>query len=146
MQLSQSDQRDTLRLDLPADYKYLGALGAFLTAVIARATGTDRLDSVLAYNVELAVQEICTNIVDHAYAGDHNGRIGVTLTLENQPLRLAIELTDTGRSFDLASIEAPDLTGAHVRGYGLVIVRGLVDDLAYSHQAGLNRWRVVKNL
>lgn len=99
----------------------------------------------LIYGLQLATHEVCTNIIEHAYAGIA-GRITIVMTLTFQPRRLIIHLYDQGRSFDLANTTTPDLDEAHEGGYGLVIVRAIMDDLAYESHSNGNCWRLAKNL
>jgi serine/threonine-protein kinase RsbW len=134
---------DVIRLDLPATHKYLNVLGACLGEMLTRAEGLDD-PTALTYAVQLAVHEICANIVEHAYAGQPAGRIGVTVTLAAQPRRLVVDLADTGRSFDPAGVPEPDLTEGQAGGYGLFLVRQLMDDVTYHPQPGGNHWRLAK--
>jgi serine/threonine-protein kinase RsbW len=101
---------------------------------------------VLVYNVQLAAQEIYTNITTHAYAEQSEGRISVTLTLEHPPRRLIIDLRDTGLSFKPSDVPAPNLDVVQTQGYGLFLTRQLMDEVNYYPQNGNNRWRLVKNL
>lgn len=135
----------TIRLDIPAEHRYLNVLSQCIDAVLARVDGLADL-ATTSYNLQLAAQEICTNIVEHAYEGRPQGRIGVTLTLEDGPRRMLIELQDTGRSFDLAAAPEPNLDDAQVHGYGLFLARSLTDDLGYVAHPHGNHWRLVKYL
>jgi serine/threonine-protein kinase RsbW len=136
---------NAIRLDLPANYQYLNALGPCIRAMLEHVEGLADLE-ISAYNIQLAVHEICTNIIGHAYADRPAGRIAITLTLASAPARLLVELRDTGRSFDPRAIPAPDLEAAQVHGYGLFLVHTLMDDVSYDPQPGGNRWRLVKLL
>jgi serine/threonine-protein kinase RsbW len=100
---------------------------------------------MVTYNVELAVYEACTNIVEHAY-GKAGGRIEVTVTLASLPNRLIVDLVDFGVGFDLAAIPDPDLDVPKVHGYGLFLVRELMDEVIYHPEAGQNHWRLIKDL
>ena len=139
------NELDTIRLDVPATHRYLNVVGACITAVLARVEGLVE-PAVVAYSVQLAVHEICTNIVEHAYAGQPEGRITITLALLIEPRCLIISLHDTGRSFDPAHVPAPNLKDGQVGGYGLFLVRELMDDVSYQPQPGSNCWRLVKGL
>lgn len=136
---------DVIRLDLPATYRYLNMLGTCLSDVVARIDGLAEAD-VIAYNVQLAVHEVCTNIVGHAYGDTGAGRIRVEITIMHQPHQLIVDLHDTGRAFDLDHVPAPQLGDAQVHGYGLFLVRELMDEVRYTPCGGDNRWRLVKYL
>lgn len=136
---------DVIRLDLPATHKYLNVLGAGVTEMLARVEGLDD-SAMVAYNVQLAIHEICVNIVNHAYDGTGHGRIGITLGWEPEARRLTVDLDDTGRSFDIATVPDPDLEQVQVHGYGLFLVREFMDTVEYRAGPGGNRWHLSKNL
>jgi serine/threonine-protein kinase RsbW len=138
-------ESDTIRLNLPATHKYLNVLGACITELLARVDGLVE-PAVVSYNIQLAVHEACTNIVEHAYADLPLGRIEITFTLVEQPRRLIVDVHDTGHSFDISSVPAPDLDEAQIHGYGLFLIRSLMDEMTYIPQPGNNRWHLVKNL
>ncbi len=136
---------DTIRLDLPATHKYLNVLGACITEVLTRVEGLAEPD-VTTYNIQLAVHEACTNIVEHAYAEEPTGRIIIKLTLIQQPRALAIDIYDTGSSFDITMAREPNLDEAQVHGYGLFLIRNLMDEMTYTPEADQNHWHLVKHL
>lgn len=136
---------EMVRLELPAAYQYLKILSACIEELLTCVDGiADR--EVVTYNVQLATHEVCTNIVEHAYAGDAQGRIAITLTLVSDPLHLMIDLHDTGSSFDLSGIPEPDLDQVRERGYGLFLIHNLMDKVAYTPQGKGNHWHLVKYL
>lgn len=137
-------QPDTIKLDVPATHKYLNVVGACITAILERIEGIAEMGT-LAYSVELAVHETCTNIVEHAYAGV-NGRIQMAISLHEAPKRLVIELQDSGRSFDPTQVPEPNLEESQVNGYGLFLMHQLMDHVDYYPQSGQNRWCLIKNL
>jgi serine/threonine-protein kinase RsbW len=136
---------ETIGLDLPASYKYLNALGACVQAVLEQVEGLPEPE-ITTYNIQLAVHEICTNIVGHAYQGMMGGRIAIAMSVTPDPLRLIVELRDTGRAFDPSSAAEPDLENAQIHGYGLFLVQSLMDDVSYEALPNGNRWRLIKNL
>ncbi|MFP4323645.1 MAG: ATP-binding protein [Anaerolineales bacterium] len=130
-----------LTLDVPAEHRYLKAIGACLAALLGDCA-TERT----LYNIQLAVHEACVNIIEHAY-GDVKGRIMLSFYLEQEPHQVLIELTDTGQSFDLNAIPAPDLDALPERGYGLYLMRQLLDEVSYRPGSDKgNQWRLVKYL
>ena len=134
-----------IRLDLPAEHKHLNVIGACLNAVLEQVDQvTDR--DMLAYNLELALHETCTNIVEHAYS-EQEGRIRVAMSVVSNPQRqLVVDLHDTGTSFNPTEAEDPDLDGAQVHGYGLFLMRQLLDEVVYRSSEASNHWRLVKNI
>ncbi len=138
---------EVVRLDLPARYTYLHILSDCIADMLRQIDGIEDHE-MLTYNMQLAAHEACTNIVGHAYAGSQNGddRIVISLTLFAHPRRLQIELHDTGRSFDPEVVPAPTLDHAQVHGYGLFLIRNLMDIVTYHPQPGDNYWCLIKHL
>ena len=136
---------EVIRLDLPANHKYLNILGACISELLARVEHVDEREAII-YNLQLAAHEACANIIDHAYAGDQDRRILITLTLAGHPRRLIIELHDNGYSFDLATVPEPNLDEAHDHGYGLFLIRRLMDEVTYMSRPEGNHWALVKHL
>jgi serine/threonine-protein kinase RsbW len=137
-------QSDTFKLDLPANLRYLNLVGACIGAILERTEGVHDADS-LRYSIELAVQETCTNVVEHAYAGQ-DGRIQVEFTLSHAPRRLTVDVRDKGKPFDPGSVPPPPLDEVQYRGYGLFLMQELMDEIDYHSDAGGNHWHMVKNL
>lgn len=139
-----SEQPAIFRLDLPASLRYLNVIGACVGAILERTEGVDEPES-LRYAIELAVQETCTNVVEHAYAGQ-DGRIDVQFTLHQDPRRLTVDVRDTGKPFNPDAVPEPTLEDVQVRGYGLFLMRELMDEIDYHTGPGGNHWRMVKAL
>lgn len=142
-----ANQADVFEITLPASHAYLNVVGACIAAVMERVADLEEPE-VVSYNVQLGVNEIVANIVDHAYSGAarDDQRVDMVLTLCRQPRRLVIELHDSGRSFDPELIPSPDLDEAQIHGYGLFLVNQLFDTVDYMPQPGGNSWRLVKHL
>jgi len=86
-----------------------------------------------------AFSEIFNNIPIHAYSGQASGMI--QFAIEIGVNRLAVEITDTGKSFDIDDVPLPD--ELPIGGMGIHIARMMLDELEY--QPGPpNRWRLVK--
>ena len=136
---------EVIRLDLPASHKHLNILGACISELLVRVEHVDDREAII-YSMQLAAHEACANIIDHAYAGDSGRRILITLTLAGCPRRLIIELHDTGFSFDLAAVPEPNLDEAHDHGYGLFLMRSLMDEMTYTSRPEGNHWALVKHL
>lgn len=132
-----------IRLDLPANYAFLPLLSTCIAEVMGQAGDLPNAE-VLVYQVQLAAHELCANIVNHAYQRDGNQRISIKLTLEVSPRALVIEMCDRGSAFDPASISDPNLDEVRENGYGLFLIRNLMDEVAYEVRQGANLWCLVK--
>ncbi|KZX20368.1 ATP-binding protein [Rathayibacter tanaceti] len=98
-----------------------------------------RLDPAVAASLlaraELAVHEACINVIDHA--GLPSGAvIDLDLVLEDD--RLTVRVTDAGADFDLARVPLPALGALQERGFGVKIIRSLVDGLSHRRTAAGN--------
>ena len=138
-------QSETIKLDLPASHKHLNILSTCIEALMVHVEGIADRELVI-YNAQLAAHEACTNIVDHAYPDQPEGRIAITLTLDYQQRQLIVDLRDTGQGFDLSSMPMPDLNQAQEHGYGLFLIHNLMDEVTYTSAPGDNHWRLVKYL
>jgi len=133
-----------VRLEIPAEHRYLNVVGACATALLGRAPGLKEAE-IAHYNIELALQEACTNVVDHAYAGQP-GRIVIEFSYIEAPRQLTVDLYDTGRPFDPQMAGEPPLDEPQVHGYGLFLIRSLMDEMAYESSPAGNHWRLTKKL
>src|SRR5262245_34868638 len=98
---------EIVRLDLPANLKYLSVLEGVINALLGQeATLADR--EAVTFEVILAVHETCSNIIEHAY-GAHPERIELTFSFKDDPRRLVVDIHDTGRPFTLPEIQAPNV-------------------------------------
>jgi len=131
-------------LDIAADLAYVHLLSRCACALLE---GIPKLEEpeITLYNLELAIQEVSVNIVKHAYA-QTSGRIYMTLLLEEQPLRLTITLHDTGRAFDPTRVPLPKLGELQEHGFGLFLVRQLMDEVIYERNSSGNTWKLVKTI
>lgn len=131
-------------LDIPATLTHIHLLSRCTCALVESATNLAE-PAVNLYNLELALQEVAVNIVKHAYAHSE-GRIQMTLHLEAQPPRLTIFLHDTGAAFDPTLVPLPKLGELQEHGFGLFLMRQLMDEVEYSHSASGNVWKLVKSI
>lgn len=99
------------------------------------------------YEIQLAVDEACANVVDHAYRGMEPGMLEVSCWLDDQGL--TIQVCDWGRSFDPEGVEEPDveapLEERTLGGLGLFLVRQVMDEVEFSFDPERgNRLRMTK--
>ena len=138
-------QSKFIKVNLPADYKYCNILDTCVATMLEQAKNISESEALI-YDVQLAAQEVYTNVVRHAYAKCPNGRVTASLALKQSPRCLVIEFQDTGRSFNPAEIPEPNLRALQEGGFGLYLIRKLMDEVNYCSKPGNNRWRLVKYL
>lgn len=133
-----------IELNIPAEAKYLNVVSACIAAILERVEYLSDPE-VVTYNIQLAVQEACTNIVLHAYKGQSGGRIEVTMRLGDKQ-RFIINLVDYGVSFASPQNSNPNLDKPQIHGYGLFLIHQLLDEVDYKYDQNRNHWQLVKNL
>jgi len=113
----------------PGRFDSLAAISEF----VARAAEAAGLDERAVYAVQTAVDEACTNIIEHAYGGEGRGDIEITWRIS--PDRLTVILHDYGRPFDPTGMSPPDLEASledrNTRGLGLYFMRRLMDEVEF---------------
>jgi len=129
-------------VEVPADVQFLGVINTCLEQVLQKQTAP--VPPALGHDLQLALQETCVNVMVHAYDGMPAGT--VTVAFELWPDQLSMVVTDGGRRFDPDLVAPPDLEGGQVHGYGLFLVRALLDDVAYVRDGDVNRWTLLKKL
>jgi serine/threonine-protein kinase RsbW len=93
------------------------------------------------FNVNLALDEVVTNIIRHGYDDDRSERrIGVVLELAGNTLLVTV--TDDGKPFDPLQIPPVDVEAAiehrPIGGLGIHLVRSLMDSLEYRRDTNRN--------
>ncbi|HEX9013657.1 MAG TPA: ATP-binding protein [Anaerolineaceae bacterium] len=120
---------------------------AEISAFISKAARQAGLDSQNIYAAQLAVDEACTNIINHAYGGEDRGEI--TCSVNPAPGQLTIILEDNGHPFKPGKIRGPNrrapLSRRKQGGLGLFFIYSTMDEVRYETSAGHgNRLTLVK--
>ena len=114
----------------PGRYTSLAKISEFV-GLAAQAAG---FNSKAVYAVKLAVDEACTNIIEHGYGGEGIGKIECSYHYDSRAL--TIELRDWGKKFNPGEVPKPDynvpLEKLKPRGAGLYLMRQLMDDILFS--------------
>jgi serine/threonine-protein kinase RsbW len=142
--LANIPEPQVVNLDLPASLKFLNLIGACVRSILEYECDLPDRDSFI-YQVELAVHETCSNIIEHAYAGSP-GRVQLQLTIEEEPRRLIVNIFDTGIPFDATRLQKLEIGEPKSRGYGLYLIHQLMDKVTYLGEPGKNHWCLEKNL
>lgn len=125
--MTQEDKSKTevVSLVVPSHPKFLYVVRSMLYPVIIDAGFTKRETR----KIILAVDEACSNIIKHAYAGDSTRNISVTVVLGNGELR--IELRDAGRKADVSTIAPRELADVRPGGLGTHFINSVFDTVRY---------------
>jgi serine/threonine-protein kinase RsbW len=126
------DKKHLLRI--PGRYDHIKQICEFVSAGAKQAG----LDDDVVFKIELACDEACTNIIEHAYGEEGIGDI--TATWETTPHSFIVTLHDNGQGFNPAEVEdptfvkpnaEPDPETLKVGGLGIHFMRNLMDELRY---------------
>jgi len=123
----------------------------FLTIACASAGAGEDFDKFFSdktmrvdyYHLGDAASEIVTNIITHA-CRERSGDLRVQLTLSSNSLQ--IDSYDDGDPFDIDQTAVPEPDEVQEGGYGLFVVRQIIDELEYQPATPEgNHWRLVKS-
>ncbi len=107
-----------------------------------------RIDDHICYDLKLAVDEACTNIITHGYAGMNPGSI--ILSLEMAPNKVVVTITDFGHPFESSEASAPDLEAGledlPLGGLGLFFIYQTMDEINYETTEDGNHLTFIKQL
>lgn len=121
-------------LSIPSSVENLVMVRDFIRRVCEQA-GFEKPDIT---KLTMAVDEACTNIVEHAYGHDISKEVKVRAIYDDEQLR--IELIDTGHGFDPTSVEPKTLEELvkkrQTGGLGLRLIKSLVDEVHYEFSPG----------
>ena len=95
-------------------------------------------------DVKLAVTEACTNVMKHAYKYDPQKKFD--LSVQVSPKLLVVKLTYEDNGFDPLKIPLPNFDKVQDGGFGVFIIRKVMDDVLYSTHSGSVVLRMVKIL
>lgn len=136
---------NTFTLDVPSTTANLAIIRDFVTRVAAQAGLTDAEVGQL----ELAVDEACANVIEHAYGDDKTKQVMVRAIFDEDALR--IHVIDTGKGFDPTQVQQQDLKDLIAKrktgGLGMRLIKTLMDEVHYDIEPGKrNELRMVKKL
>lgn len=100
---------------------------------VRQACSQAGLANQVSFACELATDEACTNIIEHAYAGRSDGAIRVACWHDRDAF--VVQLHDQGTPFDPAAVREPpltdDLAGRPLGGLGMHFMRSLMDEVRF---------------
>ncbi len=112
---------------------------AKIACFVATATDAAGLDERAAYAVQMAVDEACSNIIEHAYGEQGGGDVECEYEVTDKSL--VITLRDQGHPFDPTAIADPELDARleqrPLGGLGVYLMRQLMDAVDYHYEAGI---------
>lgn len=107
-----------------------------------------QLDMHVAMKLQLAIEEIVTNVIFYAYPQGVSADI--TLTAESAGKELTLVLSDSGKPFDPTAKEDPDLDvnpmDREQGGMGILIVKNIMNEVTYRRLGETNQLTMKKTL
>lgn len=112
-----------------AKYESLDAMREF----VCQAAEDAHMSESDSYKVQLAVDEACSNIIEHACDGENEEDIEITcVELDDQ---MKIMIRDHGEPFDPDTVPVPDLDAdledRPIGGLGIFLMKRLMDEIRY---------------
>lgn len=99
--------------------------------------------------IELAVEEIYTNIVNYAYH-PQKGTAKICCEVKGEPLQVMIGFSDEGKPYNPLERKQPDVTASvedrEIGGLGIFLVRKMMDEVEYQYAGGKNILTIRKNV
>ncbi len=130
-------------LTVPGRYDRLEQICKF----VAEGATEAGLSESESSHCQLAVDEACTNVIEHGYGGEDRGEIAVTC--ETSRGELIITIRDQARRFDPGDVPEPklnaDLDDMRIGGLGLYFMRQVMDAVEFSYDHDGNKLVLVKH-
>ncbi len=132
-------------LQVPSSTKNLAMIRDF----IARVGEQSGLSEIDLSQLELAVDEACANVIEHAYGHDFTKEVMVRASFDAEEVR--IDVIDTGCSFNPDQVPQQEMSELIEKrktgGLGMRMMKTLMDEVHYEFEPGKkNELRMVKKL
>jgi sigma-B regulation protein RsbU (phosphoserine phosphatase) len=132
------------RFVLQNDLRQIRPLNDFIKEFLERFG----VEKSLARRLQLAVEEVVTNVVSYAYSPGTTGDISVEAFANERRLKFII--SDEGVAFDPTTVANADtslnIEDRPIGGLGILLTRGLVDSVNYERLNGRNVLTLRKNI
>ncbi len=113
------------KLRVTSDMKNLTTISEFVSA-FAREAALNEDDT---FALQMAADEACANVIEHAYGGRPDGTVSIECRLANDEVILTIR--DHGRPFDPKAVPRPDMAAPLAKrnggALGLYLMEKLMD-------------------
>jgi len=101
---------------------------------VAQSAQVAGFDDQALYQIQVAVDEACANVVHHAYAGMEPGDMEISCYLDGQIF--VVRVRDWGTSFDPTEVQDPDMSAPlderTLGGLGLFLIRQFMEQVQYT--------------
>ncbi len=128
-------------LTVNADFEQLRSPADTLRKLCNQSGVPERIQG----EVELVLQELLTNLVEHAYENNPNGVIKIHFEVDSTNISIQSEDAGLEAAFNLDEVKMPDPLSLAEGGYGMAIIKSLMDDVSYRRLNGTNIWKLKKH-
>lgn len=139
-----SKVRDTMQITLDSTFAAIDLLSEKFDAFAAER----HLSPEVCGTVQLALEEVISNIIKHGYHGEAARPIGVAIRLEDN--QIIIDIEDSAPPFDPLAAPGPDLARPMADkapgGLGIHLVKRIMSSVGYQYANGMNRLTLRKRL
>lgn len=116
-----------------ADFNNLDAIRDFVGEIAEQAGFSGKE----VYAVQLATDEACSNVIEHAYQGVEGGDIEISCSVAGDSLTIVIH--DHGMEFDITKVKKPNvgkkLEDREIGGLGVYLIQKLMDEVHFESSA-----------
>ena len=135
----------TFTLHVPSSTKNLAMIRDFVNRVAEQA-GLEESDRS---KIELAVDEACSNVIEHAYGHDVSKEVTVRAAFDGEAVRISV--IDSGAGFVPEEVPQEELQELirqrRTGGLGMRLIRTLMDEVRYEIEPGRrNELHMVKKV
>lgn len=131
-------------LTIKNDVHEIKRFSSFMKSVIEKLN----IETSLARQLRLAVEEAVVNVIDYAYPIDSEGNITINMMYDGNSLHF--QIIDTGAAFDPTTVQKSDTTlsaeDRQIGGLGILLVRELMDSINYERTDGKNILTLIKKI
>ena len=116
-------------LKFPSSTENLALVREFVTGIGKQS----QMNTADISKLELAVDEACANVIEHAYGHDISKEVIIRATFDDSEVRVSV--VDTGRGFGPTKVDPPTLeqliSQRKSGGLGIRLIKSLMDEVSY---------------
>ena len=131
-----------IRITVPSDPQCL----ILLRNLVKGALPIEKFEETAIENIVLAVDEACSNVIEHSYQMDTTRELSLTMDADGEKVSFFIE--DTGVGFSPMEMNKPDLEEfvkeRRDGGLGRYIISSVMDEIKFARRGKKNRLTLVR--
>lgn len=129
--------KDKFELEIEGKLENLSVIGDFIVDSMREFGLTERK----IFDVQLAADEACSNIIEYGYADTEEVGV-INIICWKRGVDIVVVISDAGTPFDPTSVQPPDLDAnveeRQIGGLGIYFMKRLMDEINYEFRDGKN--------